>query len=59
MKVYKNMETFNVYTEEEMLDKHIGKHGTEARDKFEDNLDIFLRGEVLRKSRCKNEKSKV
>lgn len=53
------METFKVYTEEEMLDKHIGKRGTVARDKFEDKLDIFLCGEALCKSRCENEKSKV
>ena len=53
------MDTFKVYTEEEMLDKHIGKRGTEARDKFEDKLDIFLLDEALREARCKNEKSKV
>lgn len=53
------METFKVYTEEEMLDKHIGKRGTEAREKFEDKFNTFLLGEALREARCKNEKSKV
>lgn len=48
------MENFKIYTEEEMLDKHIGKRGTEAREKFEDEFNTFLLGEALREARCKS-----
>ena len=39
------------YTEEEITDKHIGKKGTLARDKFEGDLQSFLIGEAIRKAR--------
>lgn len=39
------------YTEDEMLDKHIGKKGTAARDKFEDDFNTFLIGEVVKEAR--------
>ena len=32
------METMKFYTEEEILDKHIGKKGTPKRDQFEADL---------------------
>lgn len=32
------------FSEEEMLDKHIGKIGTAERDKFEDEFQTFLKG---------------
>ena len=39
------------YTEEEILDKHIGEKGTPARDKFETDLHSFLIGEAIKKVR--------
>ena len=36
------METMKFYTEEEILDKHIGKKGTPKRDQFEADLNSFL-----------------
>ena len=36
------MEKMKFYTEEEIIDKHIGKKGTLARDKFEEGLQSFL-----------------
>ncbi len=30
------------YTEDEMLDKHVGKKGTPHRDEFEDEFNTFL-----------------
>lgn len=32
------------FSEEEMLEKHIGKIGTAERDKFEDEFQAFLKG---------------
>ena len=45
------MEKMKFYTEEEITDKHIGKKGTLARDKFEGDLQSFLIGEAIRKAR--------
>lgn len=39
------------FTEEEILDKHIGIKGTPRRDKFEDDLQAFLVGEAIKKAR--------
>ena len=36
------MEEMKFYTEEEMLDKHIGKVGTPHRTRFEDEVNTFL-----------------
>lgn len=47
----KNMEKMKFYTEEEIIDKHIGKKGTLARDKFEEDLQSFLIGEAIKKAR--------
>lgn len=44
------MEKMKFYTEEEIIDKHIGKKGTLARDKFEEDLQSFLIGEAIKKS---------
>lgn len=38
------------YTEEEILDKHIGKKGTPKRDQFEADLNSFLIGEAITSS---------
>ena len=45
------MEKMKFYTEEEIIDKHIGKKGTLARDKFEEGLQSFLIGEAIKKAR--------
>ena len=42
------METMKFYTEEEILDKHIGKKGTPKRDQFEADLNSFLIGEAIK-----------
>ena len=39
------------YTEEEILDKHIGKKGTPKRDQFEADLNSFLIGEAIKQAR--------
>ena len=36
------------FTEEEILDKHIGKIGTPYRNQFEDEINTFLIGEVIK-----------
>lgn len=45
------MEEIKFYTEDEMLDKHIGKMGTPHRDEFEDEFNTFLIGEAIKKVR--------
>lgn len=47
------MEQMKFYSEDEMLDKHIGKIGTAERDKFEDEFNTFLIGEAIREARKK------
>lgn len=47
------MEEMVFYTEEEMLDKHIGKIGTPERDRFEDEFNTFLIGEAIKEARKK------
>ncbi len=34
-----------------MIDKHIGKHGTERRDAFENELRIELLGQAIKQAR--------
>lgn len=41
------------YSEEEMLDKHVGKLGTAERDKFENDFNTFLIGEAIKEARKK------
>lgn len=43
------MEEMNFFTEEEILDKHIGKIGTPHRNQFEDEIYTFLIGEAKKK----------
>ena len=43
------MEEIKFYTEDEMLDKHIGKMGTPHRDEFEDEFNTFLIGESIKR----------
>lgn len=49
------MEEMIFYSEEEMLDKHVGKIGTPHRDQFEDEINTFLIGEAIKEAR-KNKK---
>ena len=44
-------EKVKVYTLDEMIDKHIGKKGTPARDKFEYKVNMELLGHMIRKAR--------
>ena len=45
------MEKMKFYSEEEMLDKHVGKIGTPHRDQFEDEINTFLIGEAIKEAR--------
>ena len=39
------------YTHEEMLDKYIGVKGTPRRDKYDKDIEDFLIGEAIKKTR--------
>lgn len=39
------------YTEKQIIDKHIGKKGTAAREKFDAEVQSFLIGEAIKKAR--------
>ena len=43
----------NTTTLEEMLDRHVGKIGTEKRDEFEYELKMDLLGEAIKRTRKK------
>jgi DNA-binding XRE family transcriptional regulator len=45
------MKEMKFYTEEEMIDKHVGVKGTPQREQFEENLQAFLVGEAIKKAR--------
>ena len=53
------METMKFYTEEEILDRHIGEKDTPKRDKFEADLHSFLIGEAIKQARQSDRKSVV
>lgn len=40
-----------LYTHEEMLDRVIGVRGTPEREKYEDNINNFLIGEAIKRTR--------
>lgn len=42
---------FKTVSLEEMIDKHIGKIGTEKRDKFEHELRLDLLGDAIKQAR--------
>lgn len=46
-----NMKHMKFYTEEEALDKVLGKKGTPLRNKYEDDINNFLIGEAIKKTR--------
>jgi len=39
------------YTQQQMEDKHIGAIGTESRDNYEHEKELFLVGEAIRQAR--------
>lgn len=45
------MEQMKLYTHEEMLDRVIGVRGTLEREKYEDNINNFLIGEAIKRTR--------
>lgn len=45
------MEQMKFYTHEEMLDRVIGVRGTLEREKYEDDINNFLIGEAIRRTR--------
>jgi HTH-type transcriptional regulator/antitoxin HipB len=47
----KKVNGLKVYTHEEMLDKHVGKVGTQERETFETELQMDLLGEILKRIR--------
>ncbi|MDR1004394.1 MAG: helix-turn-helix domain-containing protein [Prevotellaceae bacterium] len=47
------MEKEKWYTQEEIVDKYIGPVGTPKRDKYEEDLDMFLIGNAIKQLRKK------
>lgn len=45
------MEQMKLYTHEEMLDRVIGVRGTPEREKYDDNINNFLIGEAIKRTR--------
>lgn len=45
------MEKMKFYTQEEIEDEFIGKKGTPKRDKYEEQLDMFLIGNAIKQAR--------
>ena len=45
------MEEMKFFTEEEILDKHIGKIGTPQRNQFEDEIYTFILREAISEAR--------
>jgi DNA-binding XRE family transcriptional regulator len=45
------MKEMKFYTEEEIIDKHVGIKGTPRRDKFDAELHAFLVGDAIKKAR--------
>ena len=46
-----NTNKLKIYTFEEAKDKHLGKIGTEKRDKYEYELRLDLLGEMIKRTR--------
>ena len=45
------MEEMKFYTQEEIEDELIGKRGTPERDRYEEQLDLFLIGEAIKRDK--------
>jgi ribosome-binding protein aMBF1 (putative translation factor) len=39
------------YTHEQMVDKHVGEKGTQARAEYDEQVELMLVGEAIRKAR--------
>ena len=39
------------YTQEQMIDKHVGAKGTPAREVYDEQVELMLVGEAIRKAR--------
>lgn len=39
------------YTQEQMVDKHVGAKGTPAREEYDEQVELMLVGEAIRKAR--------
>lgn len=44
-----------IYTEDEMLDRHIGKIGTPTRDALDNEFKAFIMGEAIKEARLKEQ----
>ena len=44
-----------IYTEDEMLDRHIGKIGTPTRDALDNEFKAFIMGEAIKEARLKKQ----
>ena len=51
MIIMKNTDTLRIYTLDQAKDKHLGKIGTEKRDKFEYELKLDILGEMIKQAR--------
>lgn len=51
--VYTKEVYMKFYTHEEMLDKYIGVKGTPRRDKYDKDIEDFLIGEAIKKTRLR------
>jgi len=51
MKAMENTNKMKIYTLEQAKDKHLGKIGTEKRDKYEYELRLDLLGEMIKQTR--------
>lgn len=45
------MDKMKFYTHDEIVDEFIGKKGTPKRDKYEEDLEMFLIGEAIKRTR--------
>ena len=45
------MKEMKFYTQEEIEDELIGKRGTPERDRYEEQLDLFLIGDAIKQAR--------
>lgn len=39
------------YTQDQMVDKHVGVKGTKARAEYDEQVELMLVGEAIRKAR--------
>ena len=41
----------NFYTQEQMVDKHVGVKGTPAREEYDEQIELLLVGDAIRRTR--------